>query len=288
MIQDIGPLEFSNAYETAPGGPRDYVLSFEGHDFAAHRSDDGLIDALPTLGCFGDSFSRTHDAVFLFRIGGERYCLALPRNPQPDVPAPACDAPGYGYVSMRDFGAIAPRHLRMAVSTGIQLNRWYRAGRFCGVCGGEMRRSEAERMLECPTCGNQVYPRIQPAVIVAVTDGDRLLMTRYAGRGYVHRALVAGFCEIGETAEETVAREVMEETGIRVKNIRYRGSQPWGLASDLLLGFTAELDGDPTIHIDPGELASAEWVRREDIFEEDDGVSLTRHLVMRFKNGELV
>ena len=125
-------------------------------------------------------------------------------------------------------------------------------------------------------------------MIVSVRDGDRLLMTRYAGPGaYRHRALIAGFCEIGETAEQTVAREVLEEAGVRVKNIRYYKSQPWGFASDLLLGFVCDLDGSPELHMDGQELSSAEWVTRADSYEEDDQISLTREMIIAFKNGLL-
>ena len=137
----------------------------------------------------------------------------------------------------------------------------------------------------CPVCDKHLYPKISPAVIVAVTDGDRILFTKYAGREYRAYALVAGFCEIGETAEQTVAREVFEETGLHVKNVRYYKSQPWGLAGDLLLGYFAELDGSDEVVVDMNELSVAEWVRREDIDLEDDGVSLTREMMMAFKHG---
>ena len=83
--------------------------------------------------------------------------------------------------------------------------------------------------------------------------------------GFAHNALVAGFTEIGETMEETVKREVMEETGLKVKNIRYYKSQPWGIASDILLGYYCDVDGDDTITMDESELKYAEWVKREDI-----------------------
>lgn len=94
-------------------------------------------------------------------------------------------------------------------------------------------------MLRCPKCGNLIYPKIAPAVIVAVTRGDQILMTRYQGRDYKGYALIAGFTEIGETAEDTVRREVMEEVGLQVKDLRYYGSQPWGADANLLLGFLA-------------------------------------------------
>ena len=138
-------------------------------------------------------------------------------------------------------------------------------------------------MLHCDECGNSVYPKIAPAVIVGVTDGDRILMSKYSGRDYTRYALIAGFTEIGETAEETVAREVMEEVGLKVKNIRYYKSQPWGSECDLLLGFYCDLDGDDKITIDENELSEAEWFHRDEMNVEDDGISLTRAMMTAFK-----
>lgn len=136
----------------------------------------------------------------------------------------------------------------------------------------------------CPSCGKTFYPRIMPAVIVGVKNGDKLLLTRYR-TGFAYNALIAGFTEIGETAEQTVAREVMEEAGIRVKNIRYYASQPWGIANDLLLGYYCQLDGDSTIHMDTQELKYAQWVCREDIELQPDDFSLTNDMMRRFKLG---
>ena len=119
-------------------------------------------------------------------------------------------------------------------------------------------------------------------MIVAVTNGDQILLTRYANREYKRYALIAGFTEIGETAEDTVRREVMEEAGIRVKNIRYYKSQPWGIDSNLLLGYFAQLDGSDQITIDKKELASAMWVGREELKDMDDSFSLTREMMRVF------
>jgi NAD+ diphosphatase len=141
---------------------------------------------------------------------------------------------------------------------------------------------QKERALTCSCCGHVIYPRINPAVIVGVIKGNCLLITRYR-TGYAHNALVAGFTEIGETAEETVQREVMEETGIRVGNIRYYKSQPWGMAQDLLMGFFCEADGDSEIHMDQNELKYAEWVRREDIVLQPNDLSLTNEMMKVFK-----
>ena len=108
-------------------------------------------------------------------------------------------------------------------------------------------------------------------------------MTKYAGREYKRYALIAGFTEIGETAEETVQREVMEEVGIRVKNIRYYKSQPWGFDSNLLLGYFCELDGSGKIRLDEEELATAEWVDYRDIPDDPEGLSLTRAMMTAFR-----
>ena len=137
----------------------------------------------------------------------------------------------------------------------------------------------------CPKCGNKIYPRINPAVIVGVTNGDRIVLTKY-NVGYAYNALIAGFTEIGETMEETVQREVMEEVGLKVKNIRYYKSQPWGIAADILMGFFCEVDGDNTIHRDDNELKYAEWVKREDIELQPDSLSLTNEMMMMFKSGQ--
>ena len=139
----------------------------------------------------------------------------------------------------------------------------------------------------CPVCGQRIYPRIAPAVIVGVTDGDRIMMTRYAGRAYKGHALIAGFCEIGESVEETVRREVMEEVGLRVKNIRYYRSQPWGFAFNLLMGFYCEVDGDTRVTMDEEELSVAKWVDARDIGQEERNLSLTADMIMHFKECRL-
>ena len=117
--------------------------------------------------------------------------------------------------------------------------------------------------------------------------GDCLLVTRYR-TGYAHNALVAGFAEIGETLEQTVQREVMEETGVRVRNIRYYKSQPWGMAQDLLAGFFCEADGDGEIRMDANELKYAAWVPREEIVLQPNDLSLTNDMMKLFKRNACV
>ena len=181
------------------------------------------------------------------------------------------------------FWTAKPKELALAGITGLHLNGWYLKNKFCGACYAGLVMDSKERMMRCPACGSLIYPRINPAVIVGVTDGDRILLTKYRGREYKKYALVAGFTEIGESFEETVRREVMEETGLRVKNIRYYKSQPWGFTDNILAGYYCEADGDTAIRMDSDELSTAEWVRREDIDVAEEDLSLTNEMICRFK-----
>ena len=194
---------------------------------------------------------------------------------------------GYQPESREVFRLADPQHLAFAGFTGLHLDNWYRSHRFCGRCGAENVRDGKERMLRCPECGNMEFPKICPAAIIAVKDGNRLLLSKYNGRTYKRYALLAGYTEIGETIEETVRREVMEEVGLKVKNIRYYKSQPWGLTETLLLGFYCDLDGSDQIRLDREELALAEWFEREEIPVEPMRDSLTNEMIMKFKLGEI-
>ena len=152
-----------------------------------------------------------------------------------------------------------------------------------------MKASDKERAMSCPQCRKVYYPQICPSVIVGVTDGDKLLMTKYAANHSSYRkyALIAGYAEIGESLEDTVRREVMEEVGLKVKNIRYFNSQPWSYTDTLLVGFFCDVDGDSRITMDIEELSVAEWLTREEIPWEsaNSSTSLTGAMMKAFKEG---
>ena len=196
---------------------------------------------------------------------------------------------GYAYKTLREirYELQGPQELMYAAYTAWHLIRWYEDNHFCGRCGHLMAYAADERALECDDCGHVIYPRINPAVVVGVINGDSILLTKYANRSMSFYALVAGFVEIGETLEECVAREVMEETGLKVKNIRYYKSQPWGSVQDLIVGFYCEVDGDTTIRMDKSELKEALWMKREDIQGQTDDWSLTNQMMMKFKEGDI-
>ena len=183
---------------------------------------------------------------------------------------------------MRAHRRLHPKHTVYAEMTAWHLYVWYRDNQFCGRCGHPTRHDGKLRMLSCPDCGNMIFPKICPAIIVGVTDGDRILLTKYSGREYKNYALIAGFTEIGETAEETVQREVFEETGVHVKNIRYWATQPWGIDTDLLLGYFAELDGSEDITMDREELSLVGWYHRDELQIPADDVSLTNDMIRAF------
>ena len=189
----------------------------------------------------------------------------------------------FHYETTRYLRGAAPQHLCYAGLVGAQLAGWYAAHRFCGGCGTRMIPDERERMMRCPVCGQMEYPKICPCVIVGVMHKGKILVSWYKNGFRDHYALIAGFAEVGETIEETVAREVYEETHLHVKNLRYYKSQPWPYSESLLFGFFCELDGEDHIIIQEDELAMAKWVAPEEIFESPDNFSLTNEMICKFK-----
>lgn len=273
MIQDILPKHFYNQYEEKSPKADSRVMFFLGNEI--HIKGGEMLD-FPTYAEI-EAWCRAKgrqlpDMVYLFTVEGEMYFLAE------NLPIPQLMP-----VKMQAVRPMHPKERVLAAATAWHLYVWYRDNRFCGRCGHRTRPAQTLRMLECPSCGNQIFPKIAPAVIAGVTDGERILMTKYANRDYKRYALIAGFTEIGETAEETVQREVMEEVGLRVKNIRYYKSQPWGFDSDLLLGYFCELDDAAQIVLDTEELSVAEWVEWKDIPDDPEGLSLTREMMLTFR-----
>lgn len=279
MIQDISPHIFHNQYDSsAVAGSEDIVLNInKGNILVSSKKKEENILEFPKV----KDFAKEHNYRYIFSIDNDRYFLINGMLNEEDIPA------GYEYMTDRQIrrADMTPAREVFASITGKHLSDWYRDTRYCGRCGQKMSHSDTERAMVCK-CGYTAYPRIMPAVIVGVINDDKLLITRYR-QGYGHNALIAGFTEIGETMEDTVAREVMEEAGIRVKNISYYKSQPWGTANDILLGYYCQLDGDPTIVMDHNELKYAEWVKREDIELQPGNYSLTNEMMRMFKENKL-
>lgn len=280
MIQDIGENHLANTFASKEPKADSYIMSFS--ENCIFLKKEGAI-TYPTYGRISE-WCKEHkvpmpDFIYLFSIGCDDYFLA----DIPETYRAKLEQEAYEFVRMFQVRPLHPKEKVFAACTAWHLYVWYRDNRFCGRCGERMEHDKEERMLKCPSCGNLVFPKIAPAVIVGVTNGDRILMTKYAGREYKRYALIAGFTEIGETAEETVSREVMEEVGLKVKNIRYYKSQPWGFDQNLLLGFFCEPEDDEEIRIDRRELSLAEWVDYHDVPDDAEGLSLTAEMMTVFK-----
>ena len=285
MIQDIAPHRLWNQY--IPGVQPDgssLVFCFSGSEMLT-----ALIKGkrtFPTVSMLPEEKSEAY--TYLFRLD-DRNCFLLNETSAFRKLLEAKEAVLPEEITLLPFSKLRSENTLMkeelfAAHTAKHLSDWYRDTKFCGRCGMPNRHSATERAMVCTSCKNRIYPRIMPAVIVGVKNGEKLLLTRYPGPGR-YNALIAGFNEIGETLEETVAREVMEEAGIRVKNIRYYKSQPWGWPNDILTGFYCDVDGDDRVSLDDNELAKAVWVSREEIQLQSDDFTLTNEMMTQFKLG---
>lgn len=275
MVQDIAPKVLYNQYTYKEPKETDFIAVFDGNFILIKQYGEAV--EFPQL----KDFQLAPRCEYLFAVDETGYFLSMEFGRSREDMLLRQDVQSR-YIKMSAVRSQADREFCFAAYTAYHLYQWYYGTQYCGCCGGRMRPDRKERMLYCERCSRPVYPRISPAVIVAVTDGSRLLLSKYAGREYKRYALIAGFVEAGETAEEAVQREVMEEVGLRVKNIRYYKSQPWGIDANLLLGYFAELDGSSEIHLDRSELAMAEWAEREELADMDDGFSLTREMMQAF------
>lgn len=278
MIHDIEPRIFHNNFKERTPEPKDLFLSYKGDSVLVREEKDKLW--YPSFSDFEEQYPNLiEDAKFLFTIDDLNYYLVDKKGLD--------SVKGWNYVTTLRFRT-EPKYWRsFAGAIGWQLNRWYENHVYCGKCGNPTKHSDNERMLYCESCGLRTYPSISPCVIVAVYDGNRLLLTKYAGRAYTRYALVAGFAEIGESLEQTVKREVKEEVGLNVKNIKFYKSQPWPFTDTILAGFYAELDGDDTITLQEEELSLGVWVEREDIPPEELKISLTGEMMEAFRTGEV-
>ena len=169
------------------------------------------------------------------------------------------EAPGgFGFRNLRSlFTGMSEDFFRMA-GRAKQIVSWNATHRFCGRCGGKTEAVAEELAKRCTRCGLLHYPRLSPAIIVLVRDGERMLLARSPGFPEGMYSVLAGFVEPGESIEETIRREVKEEVGVEVENPRYFGSQPWPFPNSLMIGFTADYAGGE-LEIDPSEIEDAGW-----------------------------
>jgi NAD+ diphosphatase len=247
-------------------------FAFCGHRLLVDSSQ--AVVQIPCARDFADFRLPSLDSHYVGQYG-ERHCYAIQL-------ADECEAPaGLALEDLRSIAMALGDPLFAAAGRAWQLLLWDRTHRFCGQCGGVTERLKEEHSRKCPRCGLEQFPRISPAVIVLVRRGRELLLGRSARLPPGMFSILAGFVEPGESLEEAVEREVMEETGIRVKDVRYFGSQPWPFPHSLMVGFVADYAGGD-LHIAQSELEEGGWYSPEHLPLLPPRLSIARRLIDAF------
>jgi len=228
----------------------------------------GAADAA-ALGLPGEVLAGGKDAHYLGRLGGRDAFAA---------PAPAEIGPPYEAANLRFlFGDLDDATFAVA-GRATQIVEWAATHRFCGRCATPTERVDGERSMRCPACGLSAYPRIAPAIIVLVRKGDLALLAHGARFPAPFYSTLAGFVEPGESLEECLVREVKEEAGIDVGNLRYFGSQSWPFPHSLMVGFFADYQGGE-LALDPTEIVDAKWFRHDELPMIPPPLSISRQLI---------
>jgi NAD+ diphosphatase len=238
----------------APGSMRDGDASerawFVVHPQGLVVRQEGERTSLPTDADAAALGVVASDAMFFGRLDGADALT---------VECPASEVtPPLAIVGLRGLAASLGAETFAVAGRAMHLVDWSTTSRFCGRCGTKTEPVPHERSMKCPKCALTQYPRIAPAIIVLIRRGDRALLARNGRFPVPFFSTLAGFSEIGESLEETVAREVGEEVGVAVTNIRYFGSQPWPFPHSLMIGFTADW-ASGEIAVDGEEIAEANW-----------------------------
>jgi NAD+ diphosphatase len=212
----------------------------------------------------GDALRATvpeSEYVLLGRFHG-RVVFAAELADEATLPVP----PGTGFEDLRLTGGVLPPDEAGLLAYARAMVLWRRRHRHCGACGARTSSTSAGHVMKCgnEACGTEHFPRLDPAVIVLVSDGERALLGRQASWPTGRYSTIAGFVEPGESLEDAVAREVLEETGVAVREVSYHSSQPWPFPSSLMIGFTALASPHATIRTDD-ELEDARWFTRAEV-----------------------
>ncbi len=272
MIQDIAPHRFSNEYLVSTiADSKDFIFHFQ-NDSLLLKQHNGELQ-IPVRGEF---CGNVNNGIFLFTL-----------NATPCYLADACTIPNHQEFDFHEitfFRTISQKEVAYASILALQLMHWYGQNRYCGKCGAAVIHKPDERALLCPSCGNIIYPKISPAVIVAIICNDRILLAKGANFRGGFYSLVAGYADVGETLEEAVVREVKEELGLDVKDIRYYSSQPWPLSGSMMIGFIAHADDRQPIIMDKKEILDAAWFARDQLPNHPSAdISIAGEIIDKFK-----
>ncbi len=210
--------------------------------------------------------------TLFFGVLGNQLCYAAGLSPGNPLPA-SCE-----WIDLRGLLGTIDEELFWTAGRANHLLDWDQSHRFCGRCNHPMEDKSDERAKQCPACGLVNYPRLNPAIIVAVIKGDQILLARNKRFRAPFYSVLAGFVEPGETLEQCIRREIHEEVGLRVRNIRYFGSQPWPFPNSLMVGFVADY-ADGTISVDHSELLEAGWFSAQSLPALPSRISIAWQLI---------
>lgn len=278
MIQDIEPHSFDNHFQPQQMmTENDYLFYFEGNKLLLLRSDDeeGLV---PRLKDFDAQTSFTN-SYYLFSMDGDACFLV---NDVLEV-----DNSRFELNEINFFRKTTHPEIGFISVVAYHLHCWYAEHRFCGKCGTATVHKADERAMACPNCNTLFFPKISPAIIVAIVSGDKILLAHNTNFPNKWFSLIAGYADVGESLEATVRREVKEEVGIDVHHIRYYASQPWSLSGSMMIGYVAEADDNQPIVVDETEIAEAAWFRRGALPDHPTAVSIAGEMIDKFERGVL-
>lgn len=281
MIQDIDPKQLDIDFRPTRITSEDLVILVHEHNILMNE-EGGTFTFVSYKDLQTQMDVTPENFVYLFAVDNQSFYLYL------GVETLSSTKNNFVWVGKRDLFNLEEAYLGFVAYTASHLHEWYTTNVYCGRCGKAMNVSQTDRTIQCPKCSLTKYPQINPVVIVAIHDKDKLLLTKYANSSYDRYALVAGFVEIGESFEAAVKREVFEEVGLHVKNIEYYGSQPWGISGGILSGYFAQLDGDSTVKLDLEELKEGTWFTKDTMPEVNENEkSLTRTLMYEWRKRQL-
>jgi NAD+ diphosphatase len=230
------------------------------------------------VGDLGDLGLEPIGQYYLGTLDGS-HCYAAELTENTEAPD------GMTFHGLRELWSLLEEDLLAVTGFGRQIIHWDRTSRFCGRCSRHLVSETERRVKKCPRCHLTNFPRISPAVIVAVVRSNQLLLARAHRHPPGLYSVIAGFVEPGETLENCVRREVKEETGLDVKEIRYFGSQPWPFPDSLMIGFMAKYAGGE-IAIEKDEIEDARWFKADSFPPIPPKITIARQLIDRFVAGQ--
>jgi NAD+ diphosphatase len=241
------------------------------------RDDELLVSVTnerAVLPCVGDMSVLHLEPIRIQYLGSLDGCPCYSAEIKPEAAPPK----GMEFRGLRELFGHLKDELFWLAGYAVQIKNWDKDHQYCGRCGTKTVDEAEERVKLCPSCGLKSYPRISPATITAVVRENQILLARARRYPRVLYSVIAGFVEPGETLERCVRREIREETGIEVQNIRYFGSQPWPFPNSLMIAFTAEYKSGE-IHIDDSEIIDAGWFTARNLPPIPDKISIAHHLI---------